>query len=98
MGLNCAGTLMHEFFSINTLENILEICGNLKDLKTVQPGVPIMAQRLTNPTNTHDDAGSILGLAQGVKDPVLLWLWCRPAAIASIRPLVWNFHMLQGRP
>ena len=23
-------------------------------------------------------------------DPVLLWLWCRPAATALIRPLVWE--------
>ena len=29
-------------------------------------------------------------LAQWVKDPVLLWLWCRPAAVAPIRPLAWE--------
>ena len=23
-------------------------------------------------------------------DPTLLWLWCRPAAIALIRPLAWE--------
>ena len=23
-------------------------------------------------------------------DPVLLWLWCRPAATAPIRPLAWE--------
>ena len=23
-------------------------------------------------------------------DPVLLWLWCRPAAAALIRPLAWE--------
>ena len=23
-------------------------------------------------------------------DPVLLWLWCRPAAVALIRPLAWE--------
>ena len=23
-------------------------------------------------------------------DPVLLWLWCRPAATALIRPLAWE--------
>ena len=23
-------------------------------------------------------------------DPVLVWLWCRPAAIAAIRPLGWE--------
>ena len=23
-------------------------------------------------------------------DPVLLWLWCRPEAVAPIRPLAWK--------
>ena len=23
-------------------------------------------------------------------DPALLWLWCRPAALAPIRPLTWE--------
>ena len=23
-------------------------------------------------------------------DPLLLWLWCRPVAIAPIRPLAWE--------
>ena len=41
-----------------------------------------------NPTRNHEVVGSIPGLDQWVKDSVLLWLWCRPAAVALIRPLV----------
>lgn len=32
MGLNCTSLLIHRFFSVNIVENLGEICNNLKKL------------------------------------------------------------------
>ena len=55
-----------------------------------------MVQWVMNPTIVHADMGLIPGLDQWIKDPVLLWLWCRPAAVAPIRPLAWELPYAAG--
>ena len=42
-----------------------------KQKKNCSFGVPIMVQWLANPTRNHEVLGSLPGLAQWVKDPVL---------------------------
>ena len=41
-------------------------------LRKSNPGVPVMAQQVTNPTGIHENVGLILGLTQWVKDLPLL--------------------------
>ena len=43
----------------------------IKDQESFYVGVPIMAQWLVNPNSIHEASGSIPGLAQWVKNPVL---------------------------
>ena len=83
--------------SINEMKNALE---------RIRRGVSVVAQWLTNLTRNREVADLIPGLrsvgwGSGVavgcsvgqrcgSDPMLLWLWCRPAVVALIRPLVWE--------
>lgn len=54
---------------ISTGTGLRKISREKKDFK--KQGVPVVAQWLGNVTSIHEDEGSIPGLAQWVRDPVL---------------------------
>ena len=61
-----------------------------RQLKETRQGIPVVAQQKRIRLVAMRMWVQISGLAQWVRDPLLLWLWCRPAAVAPIRPLAWE--------
>ena len=73
-----------------------ELSQNPSQKKSAVLRVPVVAQRLRNPTSIHEDVGSIPVLAQWIRDLALLWLWRRREATALIPPLAWESPYAAG--
>ena len=67
--------------------------------KILGKGSTVVAQQIMNLTSIRDDASSIRGLVQWVKDLALLWLWSRLVAAASLAwELPYATHVASPHP
>ena len=73
-------THLHKWNTDKTFTGVLSHCGSA----------------VMNPTSIREDGASIPGLTQWVKDPALLWAWCRVAAAALIHLLAWESPYAMG--
>ena len=106
MGRCCSMAIEFQFGKMKSFWRLLQ--------SNVNTGVPVVAQRVKNPTSFHEDAGSSAGLARWVKDPELPQAAAWVIDAAQIRyccgcgaglqvqllfdPSPGNFHMLQVWP
>ena len=82
------------FKGISPLRSLASAVGKQSGTKRLKGGVPVVAQRLANPTSIHEDEGLIPDLAHWGKGPALLWLWLwlwhRLTATAPSGLLAWE--------